>query len=241
MAMNQQWSLTELAAAVPLVMSGFAFAYVVGYFLAFDIAWFPFFSLSEHVVFALRALPIAVAASVCLLLAAKFPQYLKRAKWPWVGALAAAAVLALLFRYLALSLSFAIIAIATVAYETKPKVDMTLAGKFETNLSLPTMLFIVAQLMTMSVIVGFLSGRSWWVESYLYKHIPFALSRTMHLHLKPASGPNSTSFPVVSASLPVGHLIFVGNSGLLFYEYGLHEVKLYRWEEIEAIHESDSD
>jgi hypothetical protein len=30
----------------------FAFAYVVGYFFAFDIAWFSFFTLSEHLVFA---------------------------------------------------------------------------------------------------------------------------------------------------------------------------------------------
>jgi hypothetical protein len=239
--MNQQWSLTESAAVIPLLMSGFAFAYVVGYFLAFDIAWFPFFSLSEHVVFALRALPIAVAASVCLLLAAKFPQFLKHAKWPWVGVLAAAALIAILYRYLALFISFAIIAIATILYETKSETDISAAGKSETNLSSITMLFLVAQLMTMSVIVGFFSGSFWWVESYLYKHIPFALSRTMHLHLKPSNGVNSTSLPVGSTSHPVGHLIFVGNSGLLFYEYGLHRVQLYRWEEIEAVHESDSD
>jgi hypothetical protein len=44
------------------VATGFAFSYVVGYFLAFDISSFSFFSLSEHVVFALWALPIAIGA-----------------------------------------------------------------------------------------------------------------------------------------------------------------------------------
>jgi hypothetical protein len=52
-----QWPLQELAGlkgltgVIPILMSAFAFAYVVGYFLAFDLAWFPFFSLSEHIVF----------------------------------------------------------------------------------------------------------------------------------------------------------------------------------------------
>ena len=52
-----QFSVSQLIAGLPLLASGFAFMYVVGYFLAFDLAWFAFFSLSEHVVFALRALP----------------------------------------------------------------------------------------------------------------------------------------------------------------------------------------
>jgi hypothetical protein len=71
---DQEWSAQSLAAVVPILASTFAFAFVVGYFLAFDISWFPFFSLSEHVVFALRALPIAVGASVVFLLAMRYPK-----------------------------------------------------------------------------------------------------------------------------------------------------------------------
>ena len=58
----------ELIGLVPVVASGFAVAYNVGYFLAYDISWLPFFSLPEHVVFALRALPIAIGASVAFLI-----------------------------------------------------------------------------------------------------------------------------------------------------------------------------
>jgi hypothetical protein len=38
----------------------------VGYFYSIDIGWFSFFSVSEHIEFALRALPLAVAALVIL-------------------------------------------------------------------------------------------------------------------------------------------------------------------------------
>ena len=58
----------ELIGLVPIVASGFAVAYNVGYFLAYDISWLPFFSLPEHIVFALRALPIAIGASVAFLI-----------------------------------------------------------------------------------------------------------------------------------------------------------------------------
>ena len=60
------WSKLEpkdLAVVGPVILSTFAFAYVVGYFYAFDIDWFPFFTLPEHLVFALRALPIAIGAT----------------------------------------------------------------------------------------------------------------------------------------------------------------------------------
>jgi len=54
----------ELLVLVPALASALAVAYDVGYFFAFDINYFNFFSLSEHVVFALQALPIAVALSL---------------------------------------------------------------------------------------------------------------------------------------------------------------------------------
>jgi hypothetical protein len=36
-AVEKKWSLNQLIVAVPIAASGFAFAYVVGYFFAFDI------------------------------------------------------------------------------------------------------------------------------------------------------------------------------------------------------------
>jgi len=46
--MDRNWSWKDLPVVGPVIGSSFAFAYVVGYFYAFDIAWFPFFSLPEH-------------------------------------------------------------------------------------------------------------------------------------------------------------------------------------------------
>jgi hypothetical protein len=135
---DQEWSAQSLAAVVPILASTFAFAFVVGYFLAFDISWFPFFSLSEHVVFALRALPIAVGASVVFLLAMRYPKIKNR--WPylegkghwfalgWVCILAIAALLALLSAHFALFLSFCLIAAGTYVYYRIPAPHMSFAN-----------------------------------------------------------------------------------------------------------------
>ena len=39
---HSRFSVSELISGLPLLASGFAFMYVVGYFLAFDLAWFAF-------------------------------------------------------------------------------------------------------------------------------------------------------------------------------------------------------
>jgi hypothetical protein len=62
-------SLNNLIVAGPTIAAVFAFAYVIGYFYAYDIAWFPFFSFAEHLVFAIRALLVAVGACVIFLIA----------------------------------------------------------------------------------------------------------------------------------------------------------------------------
>jgi hypothetical protein len=59
------WTWNDLTTAVPVIATSFAFAFNVGYFTA-DIGWFSIFSLQEHVVFALRAIPVAVVALVLL-------------------------------------------------------------------------------------------------------------------------------------------------------------------------------
>jgi hypothetical protein len=76
-------TLSQIAVVGPTFVSACAFAYVVGYFYAFDIAWFPFFGLSDHIVFALRALPIAFAALVCFATALSFRLY-SRALTLWI-------------------------------------------------------------------------------------------------------------------------------------------------------------
>jgi hypothetical protein len=220
--MNQDWQLKDLIAVVPLLASAFAFAYVVGYFLAFDIAWFPFFSLSEHVVFAIRALPVAIAALVILLIVTEFPHLLKRATRAWVIFLAFAAVIAVLGNHLGLAAGFVAVAIAANIHNKKS----------ETNMSSATILNLAAQLMMTSIIIGFASGNAWRLYSYLpdYLHgFPFA--RTMHVHLKGDNGTDPHE----------GHVIFVGDSRILIYEYKMHQVQLYQWKDIQEVHESGPD
>src|SRR5215471_5118146 len=80
-AADQGWSWTDLIPVAPMVAGAFAFAFVVGYFLAFDIAWFAFFTLSEHAVFALRALPIAIGISSAFLIAFELAKNVKQDGW----------------------------------------------------------------------------------------------------------------------------------------------------------------
>jgi hypothetical protein len=63
------YTYKEFAVLIPLLGSGLAVAYDVGYFGGLDIEFFSFFSLSEHIVFALRAFPPAVVVA-CLIGAA---------------------------------------------------------------------------------------------------------------------------------------------------------------------------
>ena len=81
--MNQEWLKDAVKGiGVPAALSFFAYAYVIGFFLASDLAWFSFFSLSEHVVFAFRAIPLAVGASVVLV--ALYPRWRDRSWFPWI-------------------------------------------------------------------------------------------------------------------------------------------------------------
>ena len=61
----------EINLRVPALLSLFAVAFVVGYFYAIDISWFSFFSLSEQIVLVLRSLPIALGATLFLLMILK--------------------------------------------------------------------------------------------------------------------------------------------------------------------------
>jgi hypothetical protein len=72
---EEQWDWKILSAIVPIVTSAFAFAFEIGYFYSIDIGWFSLFSLSEHTEFALRAFPIAIAASVAMLISMHLAQH----------------------------------------------------------------------------------------------------------------------------------------------------------------------
>lgn len=222
-----QFSVSELIAGLPLLASGFAFMYVVGYFLAFDLAWFTFFSLSEHVVFALRALPFAIAALAGLLLAINHSARLKQLMrwWPWIVLLAS--VMLLLSGHPGFALGFVVIAIAAFG----------IPGKLTSSESVTassTILYLLPQLMVMSLMMGWLSASFWKVDAYFWtpNFVRFRLAeRPMHIHV-------ILGTRVVPC---IGHVIFVGTSELLFYEYSVGQANLIKWSAIDHIHEFAND
>jgi hypothetical protein len=209
-----------LPAVVPIVASTFAFSFVVGYFIAFDISWFPFFSLSEHVVFALRALPIAIAASVLFLIAIH-PQIRKKREgnryrpvfvaW-WIWVLVVAAILAVLSAHFALFLSFCVIALGAYFYSQNDD-EQTLWE---------SVLYWAITMTVLTLIVGYVSAFSWqfaWRVDKCVGHHIFGLSPSLTVRLKDA---------VMDKNVFVGQIIFVGNAGVLFYEYRTGTTHLFR-------------
>src|SRR6266853_6251880 len=59
----------ELLVLLPVVGSAIAITYDVGYFTALDINFFTVFTISEHIAFALEILPLAILATVILVIA----------------------------------------------------------------------------------------------------------------------------------------------------------------------------
>jgi hypothetical protein len=200
---NQKWSWQELSGLIPIAASAFAFAFMVGYFSAFDIAWFPFFSLSEHLVFALRALPIAVGASVGLLIALEIPQtadesnffsrHSRLLAWLWAIILAAAGAGMLLLNHLGLALSAWLIAVGVVFFEIRGRAQNRIGN----------MLLLVANMMAASMMIGFLSGMTWQFPRYLAFLDFVGTSRAI----------------TMTAPHPyVGHILFAGSDNVLFYD-----------------------
>ena len=223
--MEKEWSLNELAVVVPIAATGFAFAFVVGYFLAFDIAWFPFFSLSEHVVFALRALPIAIGASVGLVIALRFSKI--EEYWPrlqgkgylflrvWICALLLAAVFAGLSIHFGLAFSFLLIAFGAFVHH---RVHVSHKS------SIANILYWTTTLLVLCLMTGFLSGSALKFNTLrrFLNSTGYSIAPSMIVDVKPDSGPN----------FYVGQVVFVGNSGVLFYDYRARRVQLFRWRDI---------
>jgi hypothetical protein len=204
--MNGEWLLKDLAVVAPLIGSGFAFAYVVGYFSAFDISWFPFFSLSEHVVFALRALPVAIGMSVPLMIALRFAELRSHWKWlhgkdtwfahVWISILAVASVYAFLSNHIGMLAGFALMGVATFI---RSRVSFS---------SLANLLYWATTMMVLSLVIGFISGSSWKFHLPMTPSMRVDLGKDIDLHLSNGSFVRSV----------VGRVIFVGTIGVLFYD-----------------------
>lgn len=216
-AADQDWSWKDFIPVAPMVAGAFAFAYVVGYFLAFDVSWFAFFTLSEHIVFALRALPVAIGMSFAFLMVYELTTISQKEGWlrdwlryAWIAVLLGTAVGIFLYNHAGLALTLLFIALSTFLYYRAPDVGKPFV----------TFLFAATNMMLVSVIVGVLSGAAW--------RVPFLQpdSRAMAVKLKKGTGK------------PIrGHVIFAGNQSVLIYEFGSGVTYLVPWDNIEGITE----
>lgn len=223
----------ELIGLVPIVASGFAVAFNVGYFLAYDISWLPFFSLSEHVVFALRALPIAIGASVAFLIGIIDPPQDLRFWFEklWISALVVAAVLAFVNAHIGLSLVFLLVTIGAIRHRKTPSQNPSV-----------NILYWGISMMLVSLMVGYLSAMGgkliWETEKQLgasdYSIVKFfSIAPSMCVDVARAKTPGGSAS---ESDHYVGHAIFVGSEAVLFHQYG-GVAHLFRWGDIQKIYE----
>ena len=204
----------------------FAFTYVVGYFYAFDIAWFPFFSFAEHLVFALRALPIAIGASVVFLIALSLSTDKDRWKWfygkgrwlrkplsiVWMLVISSMALGLLLTNHFGPFVSLAAILAVTITFHIINTPLPLITIEFRLGIDVAVGCFLI----------GFASG-------YLEKtHVLPTIRSSMIVVSKNPTNPSELY-------RDRGHVIFVGDIGVLFYDYVKHGVRLIRRDDVTTI------
>ena len=204
---DRQWTLSELGTLIPIAASAFAFAFVVGYFSAYDLAWFPFFSLSEHLVLALRALPMAIGASVGLLIAMELAQtagadsfvmrHRNRLLYSWIAILVFSGFWILLHNHWGLALTAWVIAYGVFHFQ----------GNRGAEIPFGNVILWIANIMAASVIAGYLIGGTWRVPKILDWLV---LSRAVLV--KVDTGPNK-------GKPYLGHVISAGAEDVLFYDF----------------------
>lgn len=220
------------------LLSVYAFVYVIGYFYAFNILWFPFFTFTDHLVFALRALPAAAGASILFLIGLSYihakklqpPEERRRRLplWltiPWALIIFFVACVLAAGNHIAPAFCLFTIVAGMIFFQVS-------SGPI---LLSTRVLFWAANLMVVCLMVGFVNGE-------LSKHLPKYLSVFPHADLFPFV---SSSMYVVSNKppeegsipLPAGHVIFTGSNGVLIYDYACGRARLARWDEIDEIAE----
>jgi hypothetical protein len=221
----------------PALASIFAFSYVIGYFFALDISWFAVFSIAEHLVFALRALPIAIGAFVLFLIGVSLSEGKHQWTWPfererllssiinigWALILIVAAVILFLGAYIASAFSFAGIAGGVIFFHTmlKPRPLFVHILYWGTNLTVCCFL------------LGFLSGEL--SKSGYSRSLPLVQDMCIISGAKPTSNIGNVSELIRLK----GHVLFSGANGVLFITVQ-KEVRLIRWDTISDISEGHS-
>jgi hypothetical protein len=213
-------SFYDVAVAAPLVANVLAFAFVVGYFYAFDISWFAFFSLSEHLVFALRSLPIGIGGAVAFLIAVRFSRLeqcwtwlqgkekLAHKLWFWLMILVC--LLAFLSLHFGLAAAFLGVAIGDYFYVNLPP-RRPFVKEF----------YWAINLMIASLMIGFFSANAWrlWQYPVFDRLAPYPT--VIVIKNKPVSG----------------RVIFAGSSGVLLYDHRLTGIRFIKLQDIDAAYE----
>jgi hypothetical protein len=225
----KDYSLNNLTVIGPFVATIFALAYVVGYFYAFDIAWFAFFSIAEHLVFALRALPIAIGASALLIGVVNLPEpqrewFENEGRWLavsssalWIGLLFVTGLQVIVLGHLGAAIGFWVVGIGAVIRVSTPLRRDAVANT----------LYWGVTLTVGCLIVGYFSG-------LFMKH---AKDLTF--------GPKQFQFKAMSivtdkAKYCTTHVIFEGSDGVLFYDFDKpHAVRFVKLQNISEISESN--
>ena len=220
-----EWSPENLVKILPVVATTFAFAYVVGYFSAFDISWLPMFSLSELTVFAIRALPMAIGASVVFLIILIHPDLCHRryrgiAKAFWILLLLCGAAYAWSRSYFGDAICFLLMILAVWAYRSSPP-----GAK-----SFRRILYWGATLSVACLMLGWASASVWsWGsaadENRFRKVIGTLFPRpsTMFVEYEPDS----------KMPFEGGHVIFAGAKGVLFFGYKSGETRFLQRDKIQ--------
>jgi hypothetical protein len=216
----------DLAIIGPIVISAFAFAYVVGYFFSFDIAWFSFFTLSEHLVFAVCAPPVAIGAVIALLIVYTLSidytwySFIKQYRWLfiiiWIIILMAMGIEIVRRNHIGSGLSFLIIGggVFVYNYYRDPR----------QHTSMMIILYWSVNIMVTCFIVGFFSGISWQNHDNIVVYTLFGKSHSMCvIYNNPPEGGQANSKEYF------GHVIFEGTRGVLFYDYRAKSLRFIQW------------
>lgn len=200
---------------VPLVGTALAVTYDVGYFNGFGIRFFSFFSLSEHIVFALSAFPEALVFAFGIGVISHYRIPLTRGLkahrasiWIMIGAVVLLNGLFLLFgAYVAVAGTF--ISAMFIAFSISIK-DVVIR-----------MVFVAAAALLLAYVVGYEASRSYlyptFLENYLFNQ------------------PRSTIVETTTAGKIEAKLIRSGDRELLFFDVKAKQVILLRWDEIKAV------
>ena len=194
----------------PLFSSIFAFSFVIGYFYSINITWFPFFSLTEHLVFALQGLPVALGGSIILLILVSISHnsdnwgisperkrmWLRRIGLTWMTALFFAIVWFSYHKSVAGPFCFfALIAgVYCFTFIHSPEDNFVHVMYWGINVA------------TLCLLVGFVTGE-------FHKHDPILLTLSMK---NESGGRDKTN---INRSLfHTGQVLFYGNAGILFFD-----------------------